>query len=79
MSIIIVDDSADNRTLLRAILINAGYTEVLTAASAHDAFDHLVKQFLLYVQPRPGATALTVVEEDGTRRTRYGKVYVGIL
>lgn len=41
MSILIVDDSEDNQILLRAILRNAGYTEVLTAASARDAFDHL--------------------------------------
>lgn len=38
MSILIVDDSVDNRMLFKYILENAGYTDVLTADSAHDAF-----------------------------------------
>ena len=38
MSILIVDDSVDNRMLFKYILENAGYTDVLTAGSAHDAF-----------------------------------------
>ena len=38
MSILIVDDSVDNRMLFKYILENAGYADVLTAGSAHDAF-----------------------------------------
>lgn len=38
MSILIVDDSVDNRLLFKYILENAGYTDVLTAGSAFDAF-----------------------------------------
>ena len=38
MSILIVDDSVDNRMLFKYILENAGYSDVLTAGSAHDAF-----------------------------------------
>jgi len=38
MSILIVDDSVDNRFLFKYILENAGYTDVLTAGSALDAF-----------------------------------------
>ena len=38
MSIFIIDDSVDNRMLFKYILENAGYTDVLTAGSAHDAF-----------------------------------------
>ncbi len=38
MSILIVDDSVDNRLLFKYILENAGYTDVLTAGSAHDVF-----------------------------------------
>ena len=38
MSILIIDDSVDNRMLFKYILENAGYTDVLTAGSAHDAF-----------------------------------------
>lgn len=38
MSILIVDDSVDNRLLFKYILENAGYTDVLTAGSAYDAF-----------------------------------------
>ena len=38
MSILIVDDSVDNRMLFKYILENAGYTDVLTAGSALDAF-----------------------------------------
>ncbi|MBI3582896.1 MAG: response regulator [Nitrospinae bacterium] len=41
MSILIVDDSVDNRLLFKYILENAGYTDVLTAGSAHDAFKFL--------------------------------------
>jgi CheY-like chemotaxis protein len=38
MSILIVDDSVDNRLLFKYILENEGHTEVLTAGSAHEAF-----------------------------------------
>jgi len=38
MSILIVDDSVDNRVLFKYILENAGHTKVLTAGSASDAF-----------------------------------------
>ena len=38
MSILIVDDSVDNCFLFKYILENAGYADVLTAGSAHDAF-----------------------------------------
>jgi len=38
MSILIIDDSVDNRMLFKYILENAGYADVLTAGSAHDAF-----------------------------------------
>ena len=38
MSILIIDDSVDNRMLFKYILENAGYTDVLTAGSALDAF-----------------------------------------
>ncbi|MFO0754266.1 MAG: response regulator [Thermodesulfovibrionales bacterium] len=38
MSILIVDDSVDHRLLLQKILVNAGFTEILLAGSAPDAF-----------------------------------------
>ncbi len=38
MSILIVDDSVDNRMLFKYILENGGYSEVLTAESAHESF-----------------------------------------
>ncbi|MCC6346436.1 MAG: response regulator [Nitrospirales bacterium] len=38
MSILIVDDSADHRLLLQKILVNAGFTDILLAESAEDAF-----------------------------------------
>jgi len=41
MSILIVDDSLDNRLLLKTILKAAGYTELLDAESARDAFKQL--------------------------------------
>ncbi|MBI3979669.1 MAG: diguanylate cyclase [Chloroflexi bacterium] len=36
MSILIVDDDADTRRLLKTILQRAGHAEIFTAASAHD-------------------------------------------
>jgi diguanylate cyclase (GGDEF)-like protein len=41
MSILIVDDSADNRLPLQAILLKAGYPEIRTAESAGDALQQL--------------------------------------
>ena len=41
MSILIVDDLLDNRLLLETILKAAGYTELLNAESARDAFKQL--------------------------------------
>ena len=38
MGILIVDDSLDQQVLLRTILTQAGYTDILTAASAQAAF-----------------------------------------
>jgi len=41
MSILIVDDSPHVRLVLEAYLKGAGYTELLTAASAYEAFQYL--------------------------------------
>ena len=41
MSVLIVDDSPDSRQLLTTTLADAGYTKLLTANSAQDAFSQL--------------------------------------
>ena len=41
MSVLIVDDSVDQRLLLKTVLNAAGYAELITAESAGDAFKHL--------------------------------------
>jgi signal transduction histidine kinase len=41
MSLLIVDDSVDQRLLLKTVLNAAGYAELITAESARDAFKHL--------------------------------------
>lgn len=41
MSILIVDDSLEERLLLQTILKGAGYEEIITAESAEEAFCHL--------------------------------------
>lgn len=41
MTILIVDDFANSRLVLQALLKSAGYTELLTVASAQDAFEQL--------------------------------------
>ena len=41
MSVLIVDDSQDSRQLIATILKDVGYTKLLTAESAYDAFDQL--------------------------------------
>ena len=41
MSVLIVDDSVDERLLLKTFLTAAGYAELITAESAGEAFEHL--------------------------------------
>ena len=41
MSILVVDDSEDGRRLLVQMLLHSGYSDVVSAASAEDAFDML--------------------------------------
>lgn len=41
MSVLIVDDSLDERLLITTFLKAAGYTDLITAESARDAFEHL--------------------------------------
>ena len=41
MSILVVDDSEDGRRLLVQMLLHSGYSEVVSATSAEDAFDLL--------------------------------------
>ena len=54
MAILIVDDSVDSRLLMQLILRNSGYHELLTAASARDAFANLGM----------GGSAITDIEVD---------------
>ena len=41
MSVLIVDDSLDQRLLLTTVLKAGGYARLITAESADDAFQHL--------------------------------------
>ena len=43
-----------------------------------DAFDHFVVDRLLHVEPRAGAAALAVVEEDGAGRAGDGRAQIGV-
>ena len=59
MSILIVDDSPDHRVLLQRILVNAGFTDILFAESAADAF-----RILGMDGPGPGASGVDLILMD---------------
>ena len=44
----------------------------------NDAVNELVKDAFVHEQPRPGAAALTMIEEDSTRRAFRGDVKIGV-
>ena len=60
MSILIVDDSPDNRNLIKTILQSEGYTDILTAQSAQEAFNYLGMNDEL----RDGVTSVDVILMD---------------
>src|SRR5215831_5956362 len=77
MSILIVDDSLDERLLLQTILKGAGYTDVSTAESAADAFRQLGMMNLPAIAPNIDLILMDIVmpEMDGIEACRRMKVY----
>ena len=73
MRILIVDDSEDSRDLTKAALLSAGYTDVVTAPSAADAY-----KILGIDKGVDGAPVLTGLKRSSTPGRRIYSGYADI-